>query len=220
MDSIKKRKTVQGEMKNKERTMQRWLEAVGEVLREKGYSGLTTRNIVDKAGMDRRLISLYFGSVDKLIETYLDSVDYWKLRVSPKLESIIHNNAENFGEEETVSILQTLFNEVYDSIDLQRIFSWQINEYHPSLRKLADEREAIGSPLLKLLDPHFENTGLEFRAMMALQLAGIYYMNAHAKVNGSTFCEVDINTEEGKQAVLKALKQLTHIIFESVKMNK
>ena len=61
------RKTYQGEKNNKSRTMSRLVQAVGTVLENKGYTGLTSTNIAKAAGVDRKLVSKYFDSVENLI---------------------------------------------------------------------------------------------------------------------------------------------------------
>lgn len=57
--------------------MGKMIASVGKVLEEKGYIGLTVANISKYAGVDRKLVTLYFGSVEKLIETYIKGKDYW-----------------------------------------------------------------------------------------------------------------------------------------------
>ena len=69
------RKTYQGEKNDKSRTMTKLIQAVGAVLEKKGYTGLSIANIASTAGVDRKLISVYFGSVDNLIETYIKGKD-------------------------------------------------------------------------------------------------------------------------------------------------
>lgn len=118
----KTRKVVDGDLRNKERTKQKWIDAVGAVLSEKGYAGLSVKNIVEKAQMDRRLIALYFGNVDNLIDEYLNSVDYWMSRVAPKFNIIIEQS-DIFGKDEITAILHTLFDEVNTSDDLLKIFT-------------------------------------------------------------------------------------------------
>jgi AcrR family transcriptional regulator len=208
----KERKTTDGSLRNKERTKQKWLDAVGEVLKEKGYAGLTVKNITKQAGMDRRLIALYFGNVDNLIETYLQHTDYWMTKVAPKFGAIL-NESGKLAQQEITSILHLLFDEVLQSTDLQRMLSWEVGEYHPELRKLADNREILGKEMFKLTDVDFEGTKINIRAMLALQIAGIYYLAIHAKVNGSTFCQIDVNTPKGKEQINVALSTLMQLIY-------
>lgn len=74
-DKNKVRKTVEGSVRSKERTKQKLIDAIGKVLKEKRHVGLYINNIVKKAGIDRRLISLYFGNVNN-IEDYPNRRDY------------------------------------------------------------------------------------------------------------------------------------------------
>lgn len=211
----KVRKVTDGAIRNKERTRQKWLNAVGEVLREKGFAGLTIRNITEKAGLDRKLIALYFNGLDGLIEEYLNTTDYWIGKFAPKVGAIIGESGK-LGQAEMTKVLQALFDEVNTSENLQKLLSWQVAEYQEGLRKLADSREALGRPLLKMLDGDFEGTDIDFRAILAIQIAGIYFLNLNAKVNGSTFCEVDVNKPKGRKAIKNALSTIMELMYSKV----
>lgn len=208
-------KTTAGTTRNRERTKQRMIDAVGEVLKEKGYAGLTINNIVKKANVDRKLIAHYFGNVNSLIDEYLYQRDYWMTKVAPKLSSIV-SEAGTFGKQEAISILHTLYDEVRLSPDFQRILSWEVSEYQDNLRALSESREALGRELFKLTDKDFNKTDINFRAIIALQIAGIYYLIMHAKVNGSTFCEIDINTKTGSDAIKEALVKVVGLVYKEV----
>ena len=49
---------------------------------------------------------------------------------------------------------------------------------------------------------------------MAVQIAGIYYLNLHAKSNRSTFCEIELNSEEGKKQIKEALALMMKMVYE------
>lgn len=210
---IKVRKITDGAIRNKARTKRKLLDAVGEVLRTKGYTGLSIRNIIETAGVDRRLIYLYFGGVNELIEAYLNEKDYWMSQISPKTEAIVAKASE-FGQKEITAILHTMYDEVWKSADLQKILNWETSEPQPRLRELADNREELGKQLFKLTDADFAGTDVNLRAVLALQIAGIYYLILHAKSNGSTFCEIDINTPKGKKAIKTALDKVVELVYE------
>ncbi|RQO30986.1 TetR/AcrR family transcriptional regulator [Taibaiella sp. KBW10] len=212
----KVRKVTDGAIRNKARTKKKLLDAVGEVLRTKGYTGLSIRNIVETAGVDRRLIYLYFGGVDELIEAYLNEKDYWMSQISPKTEAIVAK-AEQFGQKEITAILHTMYEEVSKSADLQKILCWEISEPQARLRELADNREELGKQLFKLTDSDFSGTDVNLRAVLALQIAGIYYLILHAQSNGSTFCEIDINTPKGKKAIKLALEKVMELVYKEAK---
>lgn len=216
VDTKPTRKVTDGAIRNKERTMQKMIHAVGEVLKEKGYSGLTAKNIINKAEVDRKLIADYFGNLDNLIEAYITGNDYWMAKVAPKLHTIV-SRSERFASDEITSILHLMFDEVNTSADLRSILIWEISEYQEKLRQLADNREALGTALFQITDKDFAGTDINQRAMLAIQIAGIYYLILHAKACGSTFCEIDISTLEGENAIKKALEKLVTLMYNSAK---
>ena len=209
----KPRKEITGSIRNKERTQQKLINAVGTVLKEKGYAGISIPNIIKKAKVDRRLIYTYYGGLDNLVEEYLNSRDYWMTKVAPQVQEIAFKS-EHFGEKQIVEILHTLYDAVDISPDLQKMILWQISEYHDKLRALVDKREELGKPLFEATDKDFKGTDINLRAIMAVQIAGIYYLNLHAKSNRSTFCEIELNSEEGKKQIKEALALMMKMVYE------
>lgn len=216
---VKVRKVTDGAIRNKARTKRKLLDAVGEVLRTKGYTGLTIRNIIETAGVDRRLIYLYFGGVDQLIETYLNEKDFWLSQINPKAQTIMES-AEDFGQNEITAILHTLFDEVFKSSDLQKIIHWEISEHQPRLVELINNREELGRHLFKLTDADFVGTDVNLRAIMAIQIAGIYHLILHAHSNACTFCELDLNTPKGRKAIKTALSKIMEMVYKEAKSQK
>lgn len=212
----KERKVLSGPIKDKARTMQKMVDAVGMVLKEQGYTGLNIANITVKAGVDRRLVSTYFGNVDNLIEEYLNSKDYWMNKVAPKVQEIAQKS-ETFGEQEIVKILHTLYDEVDGSVDLQRMLLWQVSEYNPKISTLLEQREKLGEPLFQATDTDFTDTDIDLRAMLAVQIAGIYYLNLQAKSNNVEFCEVKLGTEQGTKRIKNAIAKMMELVYSQKK---
>ena len=212
-EPVKKvRKETDGAIRNKTRTRQKMMTAVGTVIKKKGYAGLSAKNIIAEAGVDRKLITLYFGSMDGLIDEYFNSRDYWMAKVAPQVATIL-GGVESPGKEETIKMLELFFDEVGASDDLRSILSLEVSQYHPRLRELADNREAMGDQLLQQLAGKFENTDVNINAILALQVAGIYYLQLHAHINGSTFCNLDITKPEGDAAIKGALNKILSLAF-------
>jgi len=57
-------------MKDKETTKKRLIEAVGELIRLRGFKGLRISIVARQADVDRKLIYRYFGNLNNLIEAY------------------------------------------------------------------------------------------------------------------------------------------------------
>ena len=68
------RKVVQGPIRDKERTKQKLLNAVGKILKTEGYLGLKVSKISAVAGFDKKLIYTYFGSTDMVVYKFIQIV--------------------------------------------------------------------------------------------------------------------------------------------------
>ncbi|MCL1668455.1 TetR/AcrR family transcriptional regulator [Elizabethkingia ursingii] len=197
------RKVVDGPIRNKEKTKQKLLNAVGKILTTKGYSELKVSKIAAVAGLDKKLIYSYFGSTDKLIDEYIKSQDFW---ANVDDQEIMTSGFSDGGQEITTNMILKQYETLAKNKEYQKVILWGISETRPSLRKLADDREAVGNPLLdQVIDPLFKEQSKEYRAILAMLVAGSYYLNLHFTVNGSTFCGLDFNKEEDAKILKDAI---------------
>lgn len=211
--TTKSRKISSGPFRKKSRTMNKLILAVGEVIQEKGYSGLNISNISKKAGVDRKLVYTYFNSLDNLIETYIKQKDYWSTKAKDTIEEL-SENPQRINADEISFLLRGQFESILSDKSLQKFIHWEIGEKNKILRKLSDNREDTGERLLRHLDSYFDPKDIDLRAVLALQVGGLYYLALHAETNGSTFCGIDITRDEGKERIKKALDILIHNTFE------
>lgn len=208
------RKVVQGPIRDKEKTKQKLLAAVGKILRVKGYSGLKVSKIAAVAGFDKKLIYEYFGSTDKLIDEYIKSQDYWSNNLTAG------NNAEldfsDGGKALTKNAVINQFESLKKNKELQKIILWELSEPKPILRKLADEREEMGNMIFNSVIDHYfgEEKAKKFRAIMALLISGAYYLNIHTAANGSTFCGLDMKSEDGRSEIEKAIGEIIEFAYQ------
>jgi AcrR family transcriptional regulator len=72
----KPRKKVTGEVRDREKTMLKLINAVGEIIKTEGYTALGVNNIARKAEVNKKLIYRYFDNVNSLIEIYVRGKDY------------------------------------------------------------------------------------------------------------------------------------------------
>ncbi|HAY3551510.1 TetR/AcrR family transcriptional regulator [Elizabethkingia meningoseptica] len=197
------RKVVDGPIRNKEKTKKKLLDAVGKILATKGYSELKVSKIASVAGLDKKLIYSYFGSTDKLIDEYIRSQDFWA-NVDDK--EIINAGIPDDGRLITTNMILEQYDALTKNKEYQKVILWGISETRPSLRKLADDREAVGNALLdQVIDPLFKEQSQQYRAILALLVSGAYYLNLHFAVNGSTFCGLDFNKEEDAKILKDAI---------------
>ena len=197
--------------RNKNKSKQDLINAVGELLTTKGYSSLKVNNIAATAGLDKKLIYKYFGGTEELLDEYILSQDFWANITSEKIPQVINDG----GKELTKLMLTSQFDFLEKNEELQKILHWSLSEERKSLKNLIETQEKNGEMIFATItDKFFGEKSREFRAISAIMVSGIYYLNMYAKKNGSVFCGIDLNEEEGKQEIKNAIKKMVDKIYE------
>ncbi|MCJ7932286.1 MAG: TetR/AcrR family transcriptional regulator [Chryseobacterium sp.] len=207
------RKSAAGSIRNKERSKKKFLDAVGKILKTKGYAALKINDIAATAGVDKKMIYTYFGGMDGLMDEYIRSQDFWS-NATPD-ETML--NLNDGGKLLTEAMLLAQFDYVHSNKELQKVLLWRLSESRKSLKKLTDLQEENGENLFKFIaDPYFKEHAQDFRAISAILVSGLYYLNLYASVNGSVFCGIDINTAEGREKIKKAVSFLVDKTYENL----
>ncbi|EHQ24755.1 TetR/AcrR family transcriptional regulator [Mucilaginibacter paludis] len=203
-------------MKNKEETKRRFINAVGEILKNEGYSALGVNNIARKAGVNKGLLYRYFGKLEYLIEAYVVENDYW-MTFSNKLNEFISNNKSLSSQHLVTQILQNQYKFFLSEPEMQRLIHWELSGDCRLMTSIHNARESNGQKLLEMTDKDFENTKVNFRAIAALLVGGIYYTILHTRFNGGMFCDIDLMSANGQNEILKSIEQIVGWAFEKSK---
>ncbi|MBS1501572.1 MAG: TetR/AcrR family transcriptional regulator [Bacteroidetes bacterium] len=198
--------------------MKRLVAAVGEILREKGYTGLGVNKIALTAGVSKELIYRYFDSLNNLLKAYIRGKDYWQPLLSELNVAVLEKPPDMLRL--FVGLLQDQFRFFYEEKEMQKFILWQISEYNILMRSISDGRESEGAKLLALTDAHFKDSGINFRPIMALVLGGIYYVILHAENNRSTVAGVDANLENDREELLIAIEQILTWAWEAAERKR
>ena len=210
------RKSAAGSIRNKERSKKKFLDAVGKILRTKGYTALKVNSIAATAGVDKKMIYSYFGGIDGLIDEYIQSQDYWS-RVTTEEIVKIKPQLDDGGKSFMEKMLLSQFDYVNTNKEAQKLLLWRLSEPRKALKKLTDTQEENGEYIFKLLmDPYFKDNTEGVRSIMAIMVSGLYYLNMYAAINGSIFCGIDVNTPEGRDKIKKAVSFMLHHTYENL----
>lgn len=207
------RKRYQGPTNNKERSKQKLIEAVGIIIQTKGYTGLSATNIAKAAGLSRRLITVYFGTVEDLIETYVRGKDYWVAASGDSTEMI--KKYDNNTREILECLLTSQLEYFYDNVEMQKIVLWQISKSTKIMKEICEERENLSKVFFALSDKELNESNIDLRAVAALLVAGIYYLVLHAKSTDTTFCEIRLNDPQGMQRIKQAINLILEKVYDS-----
>ena len=193
-------------MRDADATKKKFLEAIGRILTEQGFGAIRTNNISRLLGKDKNLIRYHFGNLNGLLKAYIMDKDYWK----PFFERFRFSDEPDAKEIETlfVELMQENFRVFSSSREMQKIIHWQISEFSPLMKSISDEREIEGEKLLKMATPYFNDSGVSFKAIIALLLGGTYYMVLqHGAING-VVSGIDLNSERDRSEVLAAIEKI------------
>jgi hypothetical protein len=195
-------------VKNKELTKKKLVWAVGEIIKVEGFASLKSASKVARlAGVDRKLIGRYFGGLSHLIEAYVVENDYWLL-FTEKINDLIKSNNYPGSKELITSILQNQFTYFSSDKDMQRLILWELTANSPLMKSIHNVRESMGQKLLETTDEHFNGSKVNFRAIGALLVGGIYYTILHTIHNGGKFSDLDVSSNEGQEQILNAIEQI------------
>ena len=213
------RKRVSGAIRDKERTMLKLIQAVGEIIKTEGYTGLGINRIAKKAEVDKKLIYRYFKNVNLLIETYVKTKDYW-LSLSEDMDQIAKAATVEKGKPLAKNILRTHLSFLFGEDEMQKIVLWEISEKSKFIKDICFQRERFGNEVFKMIEPHFEESNLDVRATLALQVAGIIFLVLQAKSSGNPFCGIDINKDEDMERILSALDGVVDMAYQQIEMQE
>lgn len=206
-------------LRDSRRTKRKLYDAVGDILRTEGYTGLGTNNIARYADVHKKLIYRYFVGPQQLIESYVLETDYWT-RAHRTIPEIFAANAHNFGRDLVGKLLEEKFEYLSANVDFQNIILWEINAKSQVMNKISKFRESIRSELFELIDPHFKDSSVNIRAIEAILISGIYYLVLHSKNSGSNFCGLDLKNEADRKEIVKVLKQMIGWAFDAAEKKK
>jgi AcrR family transcriptional regulator len=200
--------------RNKEQTKRRLIAAVGEILRNDGYTKLGVNSVARKAGVNKKLIYRYFGTYDDLVETYVIETDYW-MRFSENMRALTIPKDKNGTKNLIGYILKNQFLYFHSDKEMQQLILWELSSDSMLMRSIHRTREAMGQQFLQLTDKFLAKNALNFRAIAALLVGGIYYTILHTRHNGGMFSDIDLSTDAGKNDMLAAIDQILDLVFNS-----
>lgn len=207
------------QVKNKELTKRKLIDAVGEIFRTEGHTGLGVNRVAKKAGVTKKLIYDYFErDFNNLVEAYIVETDYW-MAFADRVQQLVDDHAYTDNQKLITDILQNQFRYFYLDKQMQKLILWEVSTNSPLMRSIHNARESMGQKLFELTDAHFKNTGVNFRAVAGLLVAGIYYTILHTRFNGGVFSDIDVSTEAGREEMLKAIEMIVGWAYREANEN-
>lgn len=202
------RKITNGTVRNKERTKNKLIDSVGEIIAQEGFSGITVSNIARYVKHDKKLIYEYFGGGDELLKAYFNARNFGEL--SPNEIKNTKNNSKLNSEKDSVyQLLENQFDSLMEDAEMRGVIAWELSEEKDMLKEQVYEREELRKQLFnKKNRDHGKDPGKNKQAIEAILMGGIYYLTLNTHKNGDTFNGIDLKKEKGQQEIKDAVKQI------------
>ncbi|ACL04026.1 transcriptional regulator, TetR family [Desulfatibacillum aliphaticivorans] len=180
--------------RNRDATRLKLINAVGQVLAEKGFTHLGVNAVARQAGVDKVLIYRYFGGMPGLIKAFGQEGDFW-----PSMEELAGGDIDAYRVlplEEKLKIMGRNYLEGIRKRPLtQEIMAWEMVERN----NLTEELEIIRETrMLRFADLFLQVGGeaVDVMAVVGLMGAGLSYLICRSRrirwYNG-----IDLENEEG-----------------------
>ncbi len=212
MVNNKKIKTISAPARNREATRRLLITAVGEVLAEKGFTGLGVNAVARQAGVDKVLIYRYFGGLQGLIKAFGQEGDFW-----PGIEELAGGDIDSFRrlplEKKMVAMGQNFLNGIRKRPLTLEVMAWEMVERNELTEELEIIRETRMLRFAELFLPT-EGAAADLMAVTAIVGSGLSYLACRARkvrwYNG-----IDLNSDDGWQRIETAVQQIVKGVMES-----
>jgi AcrR family transcriptional regulator len=190
--------------RNRTQTMARILQAVGDVISERGVNRVGINSVAEKAGVNKVLIYRYFGGWEGLMQQFLNEghflTDYNDqfLKSNPEPDLTVVNQTR-------VNYLIGLLHELKNRLPAQTMLKWELSNPGSFLgQQLAATRN---ESFRKVLDKFFSNEKEDLNAVTAVLVSGITMLLLIAP-SQNQFMDIDLQSDEGWQRIEYAIRRI------------
>ena len=185
--------------------------AVESVLK-RGFSGSLVSEIIKKAKIEPVVFYNRYQNLEEFFSEFVKGYDYWSSDVANE------PNKLQTPHDQFIALIEGLQECMIEKSVMLELIRWEIAVDNDITKRTASIREMFTLPLAEKYDDLFKNSGIDFVAIATIIVSGLYYLYLHK--DRSTFCNIDMNTEEGRNRVNQAIKFLSELLFSKRNMGK
>ena len=185
--------------------------AVESVLK-RGCSGSLVSEIIKKAKIEPVVFYNRYQNLEEFFSEFVKGYDYWFSDVAKEANKL------ETPHDQFIALIEGLQECMIEKSVMLELIRWEIAVDNDITKRTASIREMFTLPLAEKYDDLFKNSGIDFVAIATIIVSGLYYLYLHK--DRSTFCNIDMNTEEGRNRVNQAIKFLSELLFSKRNMGK
>lgn len=162
-------------------------------------------DIVKRAKIEPIVFYNRYKNLDEFYDEFVKNYDYW-------LSDLVRDSMEEIGSEEGYSnILEKLLTNLMQEEIMTELLRWEIAEGNHITERTSRLRELHAIELINSYSELYHRENFDIPAITAILVAGIYYLVLHK--DRSTFAGIDINTIPGKRRMLRAIRNISSLMF-------
>lgn len=193
------RKEVQGEIRNKPNTQQKLLKGVESLLLAEGHQALTVSGISRISGVDKKMIYVYYQSIDGLLSAYLDTIDFNTIE------------QEKADMQSLYGILLSDVNNFFKNKILQKILLWEISGADVHAKMINKKREAaISEKTTYITDKYGQSAAT---AYTQLYTSFVLYI-LHTQSAAGLLAGMDYSKKKDKDALLLSAENILSLFAD------
>jgi len=124
-------------MKNKGTTKRKLLDAVGQIIKQEGFSGLGVNKVAKVSGVSKILIYRYFGDFTQLLKTYIQEKDFW---MNYSTESLDKENDLLSLRENIYKLLKEQFKLFYEHCEMEALLVDALSNQNELVKRIYEGR--------------------------------------------------------------------------------
>ena len=183
--------------KDKEKTKQRLIEAVGGLLKTKGFRKVKVNEVASEANVSKILIYRYFGSLDGLIDAYIRQKDFWisydfpderKQDISWYIKQMYRRQIESMRRDDA-----------FKELHLK-----ELSDKQPLSEEIEKIRKNNGLQLIKKVQEATQRPTEEIAALASILTAAVTYLSLYEGV-GRGFNGINLKRKEGWEQIINGI---------------
>jgi AcrR family transcriptional regulator len=195
--------------RNREKTEDRILGAVGHLLGGSGFNSIGINAVAREADVDKVLIYRYFGGLPGLLMAFAKETDCW-----PKVEDMMSglDNVESMSQAELAKYMFLNFcRYIRDHALTQEMLRWEMMEKNELTNILDDFREVEAKKVMAVFE---DNTAIDMNAAISILAAGITYLVLRSR-NTQYYNGIDLHSDEGWSRIEQTASWIIDMAFQN-----
>jgi AcrR family transcriptional regulator len=199
---VKKREGKKPGDRDRERTEEALLSAVGRLLAKSGFEGVGVNAVAREAGVDKVLIYRYFGKLPDLLRAFAERGDHW-----PSDAELLGDEPPSDPRALAAHVLVRFGRAIRSRPETLSIMRRELTERNPLTDALADAREQQALRLAARIG----DLGVDAPAVGAIVAAGLTYLSLRASTV-QAYNGVDLHSDEGWERIERAVQRIVETI--------